>query len=370
MAESSSDIEVPGHLLAIGVPQMWEQTRGGGVGIALFDSGVDTREGPAQRQLGGAKRNQGNKLGVVDGRDYTHSRHHLAIVDEYGHGTKMAAILCARSVEDRLAWAGCCGVAPGSAVLNLKIGFSDGSISPTAVLEAAAWISKRRQPRIRVALLAFDWETWKTSREEHQDALKEALDQLIKKDVLPVVAAGDSAVGVDLDQEKLVWSDFSDRIVVVGASRLDEYRSPEEGEARLEESADPCHAAHDAETENKGGTNKKKQVRKRKARYLTETSNYGPGTVHIAAPGEWIPTLTPMGVGMAFGTSAAAALVAGSAALLAAKTEPSSAELRTALLASSRKAHDNGQLLGVEEDRLLTLVPDDGASSRIDLGGG
>lgn len=315
MSEKKNNDAPHWHLDKIGVSHQWEKTRGDGVAIALFDSGVDIREGAAKRQLKGAVDEDRSK-------DYTVSRHHSAKVDEYGHGTKMAAILCARSSADPLAWNRCRGVAPEAGLLNLKVAHGDGSVSEVGVLEAADYVCRVKKREIPVALLALGWDLWRNPT--RSPPLLEALGTLVQNNILPILAAGDSPVGINLDRGDLLWSGLSDRIVVVGASRRE------------------------------GGTHHR-PTEPRKAAYLTENSNFGPESVHIAAPGQDIPTLTPMAPGMAYGTSAAAAIVAGAAALLAAADSSLRGDdLRAAILENSRPDNlGKSGLPGVEKDRIL-----------------
>ena len=280
-------------------------SEGGGAAVALFDSGIDVREGPTKRALGKEKIS-GRFCGVCAGRDFTSSRLDRPYVDEFGHGTKVASLIASRPPNPALSNS-CLGLAPEAGVYNYKIARSDGRIDKDALVGAARLAaqatnpSDEGMPAVRVALLAFDLEAWKRIPNE----ISEALDTLIDASILPIVAAGDSPRRRDLKQTDVPWKPFADAVVSVAA---------------LKESGE-----------------------------LTKETNFGKG-VHLAAPGHLIPCHTPMARGLAFGTSAAAAIVAAAAVCIAATTH-SSTKLRTELLNNVRTDPN----VPVEQNRVLSF---------------
>lgn len=280
------------HLDAIGAGDSTGD--GAGCGVALFDSGLDVKEGAARQQL--KKGNDGKShYGAVYGRDFTGG---FRIFDDYGHGTKMAAIIAARAGDgEGMTSADCLGVAPKTALYNLKVTNQDGDVSGDAVLRAARKIvdaaAKRpfRHAPVKVAVLPFDLQVW----QRHKGVLRRALKTLVSHDVLVILSSGDEPAGIDLSRlprAKVPWRKFFDQVLVVAGS------GPEP-----------------------------------KPRRLTPTSNYGNNSVHLAAPGEQIPTLSPLTRSLAFGSSAAAAVTAGAAArVYSARPRMSASEIRKALL--------------------------------------
>jgi subtilisin family serine protease len=94
-------------LQALHVPTAWESTRGGGVTVALLDTGTD----PAQADLAGS---------VITGPDYTHSGR-LPGSPEWGrHGTAMASLIAGHGHGTGRA-SGIIGVAPAAKILSVRV---------------------------------------------------------------------------------------------------------------------------------------------------------------------------------------------------------------------------------------------------------
>ena len=296
MSSSSPDraaqpLQLPPHLAAIGTQLGWSRYgRGRGVGVAIFDSGIDTTEGRARDHL---RRRSRSRRGVLGGRDFTSSAQDTAVIDEYGHGTKVAGIVGARVYErrrqpfvDRVY-----GVAPACAMFNYKVVLPNGRVSVPGLLDAVAFLGQRREdPAVRVVILPFEDEVWRErvektmmlTREEGDNVATRIEESLFKDDLLVVVPAGDNtAGGVDLDPQPVrrrpFWPQRENLLVVAAA------------------------------TETDAGWQ------------LMETSNHGVKSVDLAAPGAAVRTTTPMGLATVSGTSVAASVVAGAAAVLFSK---------------------------------------------------
>ena len=177
-----------------------------------------------------------------------------------------------------------------------------GRVAEGALLRAGARIVKNREKHsLRVALFALDEQVWER---EGCAAVKQLLRDLDGADVVTVVAASDSRPsGRDIDRSGShpgrLARDLGLRSVLVVA-------------------------AHDGATPGR--------------ECLTTWSNFGRETVDLAAPGRDVAAASPMGPIPAFGTSAAAALVAGAAALVAGDGRPSAAEASQWIREHVRKA--------------------------------
>jgi subtilisin family serine protease len=112
-------------LARIGAPQAWRVTRGGGVRVAVVDTGVDFRH-PELR----------HRLVAIRGSDLTRNtavrcpweprggrRSRAIAADDNGHGTHVAGIVVARAGNG----IGVAGVAPNARVLPVKVLKKDGS---------------------------------------------------------------------------------------------------------------------------------------------------------------------------------------------------------------------------------------------------
>jgi len=262
--------ELPEHLGKIHVKAAWEEDYlGGDVGVAIVDSGIDIREGYARGHLNRLKDETTNTYydqRVYLGGDFTSSHEYRPYVDEFGHGTKMAAIIGARPGYD-----GVVGIVPEVRLFNYKVANADGNIKIADLQNAVEKLLRQREEeRIRVALFALDEEVWRKDPEAVQEMMK-ALDA---SGILSVVAASDSRK--DLDASSTHPAGMKLPLVIVVA-------------------------AHNREDS------------------LTPDSSWGKETVHLAAPGRGVASASPMAPVPAYGTSAAAAIVAGVAALLFAK---------------------------------------------------
>lgn len=332
------DARIPKHLKRIHAPQAWARDyRGEGVGLAIVDSGIDNREGAARRRLNAPPSNEpliynrtwepnldlyrGTRVkyggvftreseGMPDKRKKKYS-----FFDEYGHGTKMAGIIAARPGFD-----GVMGIAPRARVYNYKITDDDGLIAPGSLTDAAhAILESRKRPGVRLVLFALDMRVYGSDHEsadpkvrpsaaivrrlrgsyDYTADLKASLNCLSKAGIVVVIAASDDPRGGRcLDGLTSFPGSYGlNNLLVV--------------------------AAHDgAEV----GSEK-----------LIPYSNWGEDTVHLAACGRLVPSVAPTAPVTVFGTSVAAAIVAGAGALVAgANPDLSAAELREAILELSR----------------------------------
>ncbi len=96
--------ERPWALQRVLLDQLWQETRGAGVGVAVIDSGVDT----ANPQLADA-------VAADRGADFTEAEGD-STTDTVGHGTKVAGIIAARPHEDT----GFVGLAPESTIIPIR----------------------------------------------------------------------------------------------------------------------------------------------------------------------------------------------------------------------------------------------------------
>lgn len=106
-------------LAALGVPEVWKETQGAGVRVAVLDTGIDA-EHP---DLAGA---------VLASADFADSRQGARDVD--GHGTHCAGVIAARANG-----LGVVGVAPQCELLVGKVLGDEGFGSDGAVADGIAW---------------------------------------------------------------------------------------------------------------------------------------------------------------------------------------------------------------------------------------
>ena len=211
----------------IGAPQAWRVTRGGGVRVAVVDTGVDFRH-PDLRQ----------RLVAARGSDLTRNtayrcpweprggrRSRAVAVDDNGHGTHVAGIVVARA-GNRI---GVAGVAPNARVLPVKVLKKDGSGFDATVARGICFAVARKARVINLSLgedplqqLLVQGTGAKTSQ---------AVQYAYKKGVAVVVAGGNDSfplcgfrsvreqalcVGaVDRNDLKATYSNFGDATAVM-----------------------------------------------------------------------------------------------------------------------------------------------------------
>jgi subtilisin family serine protease len=308
------DNRLPRHLHDIKALAAWEAGyRGHDVGIAIVDSGIDMLEGNARRHLNdypadeplavnqtwaGSKPYDYTRERVFLGGTFTHSTDRREFIDEFGHGTKMATIVGARPGFDGVA-----GLVPQVRLYNYRVANRDGVVTEGALRAVVEAIHDHaRSLGIRVALFALDANVWRTESET-----TDLLRLLDEADLVTVVAASDTYPdGIDIDNLKShpSWCARNLKTVLIVAGY-----GGKEGD-------------------------------------LSPSSNFGKERVHLAAPARGVTAASPLAPMPVYGTSAAAALVAGAAALVAgADPAASAAETCKRVCALTRPAGLKGTKL-------------------------
>ena len=149
---------------------------GGGVGIAVVDSGVDAGHAAFRDGLGLSR--------VAASVDFTGENR---TDDPYGHGTHVASIAAGGGQASGGAYT---GVAPGARIINLRVLDSEGRGTTSALLASLDWVmSNRTLYNIRVVNLSLG-----TSAVEayDDDPVCRAVRRLVDARVVVVAAAGNS----------------------------------------------------------------------------------------------------------------------------------------------------------------------------------
>ncbi len=180
----------PGSLARIeqelGVDQAWSDGyTGAGVGVALIDTGVTPVEG------------LGSPGQVINGPDLSFDNASASVryLDANGHGTFMAGIIAGR---DPGAVAGAyagdttdfLGIAPDSHIVNVKVGSASGAVDVSQVLAAIDWVVQQRYTNgynIRVLNLSFGTDS---TQSYLLDPLAYAAEAAWHQGIVVVVSAG------------------------------------------------------------------------------------------------------------------------------------------------------------------------------------
>jgi serine protease AprX len=156
---------------------------GKGVDVALIDTGVSPVQGLSS----------GN---VINGPDLSFDSVHSDVryKDAYGHGTHMASIIAGRdqagspsSYLDRTHFT---GVAPDARIVSLKVGASDGAADVSQVIAAIGWVTEHAHDyglNIRVLNLSYGTPAGQDYR---TDPLAYAIETAWRKGIVVVVSGG------------------------------------------------------------------------------------------------------------------------------------------------------------------------------------
>ena len=281
----------------IDAPEGWHRTRGSGVVVAVIDSGVDVGHPDLAANIwhnedetcDNGTDDDGNGY-VDDCSGWDFANNDATVDDQIGHGTHVAGIIAAQA-NNRI---GIAGVAYEAEVMVLKIG--DGTPALSAAIEAIGYAIDNGAKVINAS--------WIIDDPAAGPYLDVALAAAEAAGILFVTGAGNEPV--DLDTNPVFpASSPADNVIVAGASTA------------MDEPAG--------------------------------FSGFGATTVDLFAPGEHIISTVPGGYGVYSGTSMAAPMVAGAAALLWAATPEATVE------------EVRGTLLG------LTDSPEDGTTAFRDL---
>ena len=148
---------------ALGFASVWNRTRGGGVTVAIVDSGVDANPQFGDRVIPGPDLVAGTKRGIPPGADCV------------GHGTAVASIIAAAPVPG----VSFTGVAPAARILSVKISGTDTfptSVTPQGIMDAVQFGADV----INLSLATPD----------DVPALRNAVEYALRHNVVVVAAAG------------------------------------------------------------------------------------------------------------------------------------------------------------------------------------
>lgn len=281
----------------INAPEAWSvRTDGSAVVVAVVDSGIDYYNPDFMPNLW---RNPGEMAdnGVDDdGNGYVDDVYGIAPVygsgdpyDDNSHGSLVSGIVGAVG-NNGLDSA---GVAWQAQLMALKVLNARGFINDSSVIEAIDYVVRTKQtlglPRV-VLNLSFGGDA-------DSPALHDAIAAAEAAGILVVAAAGNDSRDIDY-RPSYPAADPSDAVLAVGA----------------------------AATSYTG---------------VAGFSNFGCGTVDVLAPGEWILGPYPGGLAISSGTSQAAAIVSGIAALVWSQNPDAPwQDIKSAILSSSKPLPD------------------------------
>jgi serine protease AprX len=186
---------------AIGADRLWARgVDGSGVGVALIDSGVVPVDGLA----GPGK--------VVNGPDLSFESQaaDYRYLDTFGHGTHMAGIVAGNDGGSFR------GVAPGARLVNLKVASREGATDVSQVVAAIDWVVQHRNdPGLGIRVLNLSYGT-DGMQDYRLDPLAKAVEEAARHGIVVVVSGGNDGA----DRPSLVNPATDPYVLAVGAVNL------------------------------------------------------------------------------------------------------------------------------------------------------
>jgi serine protease AprX len=113
------------------------------------------------------------------------------LVDSYGHGTVMAGLIAGNGADSASRTGGAFpGVAPAAHVVSVKVAGRNGVVDVSTILEAMHWISAYRE-QFGIRVLNLSWGVAST-QSPSVDPINHAVQRLWSEGIVVVVAAGNS----------------------------------------------------------------------------------------------------------------------------------------------------------------------------------
>ncbi|WP_158674685.1 type VII secretion-associated serine protease mycosin [Streptomyces hoynatensis] len=189
-AASAEDVHDPWYMDTLRVEEMWQQTRGEGVTVAVIDTGVDD----SLPELAGK---------VVGGTDLTFGAEGPT-VDEAGHGTNMAALIAGTGEGG-----GVRGLAPDVDLISIRVGERDGQVDFDLDARMAEAIQYAAESGAQVINISWG----KVEDGVDVEAISEAIAEAARQGALIFAASGNDG---DTENSSFFPAD-RDGVVAVGA---------------------------------------------------------------------------------------------------------------------------------------------------------
>lgn len=198
----------PWALQRVMLDELWKQSTGKGVRVAVIDTGVDVKNPQLSRAVDAKsglnllpeKDEKGNKIerGKADGT-----------TDTVGHGTKIAGIIAARPAKGT----GFVGLAPDATIIPIKQNDAEGHGTAKTLAQAID-----HAVRARADVINISQDT--ANAVEPAPELKRAVDAALAKDIVVVASAGNDGLGGNV--KKTYPASFSGVLAVAASDRNNE----------------------------------------------------------------------------------------------------------------------------------------------------
>ncbi|MFD3789668.1 type VII secretion-associated serine protease mycosin [Streptomyces cyaneofuscatus] len=196
----------PWSLQRVLMDELWKQSTGKGVRVAVIDTGVDVKNPqltPAVDVRAG-KNFLPKKLKTEDGREIERGKEN-GTTDTVGHGTKVAGIIAAREAKGT----GFVGLAPDATIIPIQQNDADGNGTADTLIQAIRYaVDTAKADIINISQDTAD-AVAPTPR------LKEAIDHALGKDIVVIASAGND--GMD-GKAKLTYPASYEGVLAVASS--------------------------------------------------------------------------------------------------------------------------------------------------------
>lgn len=183
----------PWALQRVLLDELWQDTKGKGVRVAVIDTGVDT----VNPQLKTA-------VDAAAGRDFLKSGKRGGTVDEVGHGTKVAGIIAARPRTGT----GFVGLAPEATIIPIRQNDDKSSGKQTTMATAIKYAVTAKADVINISQDTV-------APPAPTSGLTEAVQEALAKDIVVVASAGNDGTDGKL---RTTYPAGIDGVLAVGAS--------------------------------------------------------------------------------------------------------------------------------------------------------
>jgi serine protease AprX len=198
----------------IGADKWWDAGyTGEGVDVAVIDSGVSPVPGldaPGK---------------IIHGPDLSLESQapNLTRLDTYGHGTFMAGLIAGKSSDLTTPYSAAPasayrGIAPDARIVSLKVATADGGADVSQVIAAINWVVQHaRDPGLNIRVLSLSYGTNSTQTYD-LDPLAFAVEQAWKQGIVVVAAAGNSGYQRGAGAPGLADPAYNPYVIAVGGS--------------------------------------------------------------------------------------------------------------------------------------------------------
>ncbi|MYV57963.1 type VII secretion-associated serine protease mycosin [Streptomyces sp. SID3212] len=175
----------PWALQRVLLDELWSQSTGKGVRVAVIDTGVDVRNPQLTPAVDVKSGRNKMKRGLKDDFGGTIERgKEDGTSDTVGHGTKVAGIIAARPREGT----GFVGLAPGATIIPIQQNDAEGHGTAETLADAITYAVEARADIINISQDT-------ANAVEPAPELKQAVDNALDQDVVVVASAGNDGLG-------------------------------------------------------------------------------------------------------------------------------------------------------------------------------